>query len=694
MQLDGKSSSAYAAPATAGPGNSASSRASASGARNQFENLDVEQLLSILDHSRGIERKFSLEARSLGEKPDPQALSRVNSGLENAQLQVQQIRAEIKKRLRQAEVGARTGDRSAIHTLVTIAWATGFDERISEKAQKVIKRVTNPSPATNAAQGSQPPEAAIAGIRQAISDFRTAYRDTKPAVLTWASEVLQTGKAPPRNVQVLGAIAPSARHAEGQVRSAAATQVSAAAPAGRLEVGRQFDQSEMVPAMRALALASGSRFDVWTLNFADEPAQSSSVSTSFPWGQVKGVSDTVLPAQIAEGVSRQAAASGKPCVTLYFEADHWVAIVAAPPAGPPRIGSENSRSELVVFDSNATIGSKIASQGVGARLADQLNAQGYAVRTVLGAVQEGMASNACGPLCYSAIHNALNDPQIPPRSLSAEMISFRLANFLEVFAKSAQGERDEAVHRAQDEILKAKEDAGRQAPAAASSAAVSSQAPESPASALSAALPSVRPAVRPPSVPIMFPLDGAVDTVCRAVEEEGRILEEALATARATLPPLPGADLLSSLKRSALDVRASFMPEAPSTQEIQRQRQAEADRVSETRALIRTLEQLKGMNKRRFELAVPTDRLLRQWANVSKQAASSGLPDAALASRAEKIGREYLDTRAQLDTLDEEYKRQRQAVTGASLGALPMPGPDGAFVVGGQTVRERKAGLV
>ncbi len=190
-------------------------------------------------------------------------------------------------------------------------------------------------------------------------------------------------------------------------------------------------------------------------------------------------------AQQMLGAATEDASSAR--VTLYFRDQHWIALIAM----PPEADEEGARPSLIIFDSNASAVGGHSSKVVGINLAKELRDAGHQVHTAFGSIQDGMAANACGPLCFSAIDFAFRPSAGGQGSLGADQVTSRLKGFIGAFATAEQSTRDNALAMAQAKLLPAAVSAAVPAPASTPPISAKAAASEPAQASVAASKPSL-----------------------------------------------------------------------------------------------------------------------------------------------------------------------------------------------------------
>ena len=405
-------------PLPPGVQNTASSASAGTSARRangpekglNTESMDVEQLISALDHYTTLAAKATKDrAAQLPLRNDADA-----------------HKHHLDIRLDDAITAAERGDGEAVKTLVTIAAADGMVGALAAKAREAIERITHSSAAkTGAASNSADT------IRTAISSLQEAYgAHMGDGTKAWVASALRMPLSD-RQAQIptaqgrasVGASAASQPAGEAVNRRPETPEISEA----RRPTRDFFSDEQLLPAMVRM---KGDRFVV--LSTGD--------GTIFPSGG--NVTDQV------GGMVRSAfAKQNKPAVTLYHQAEHWVAIIAMPPAAD----AQNAKQSLIIFDSNAKQphGDGTPSQVVGPTIAAALKGAGYEVHTAFGSIQDGMAANGCGPLCVAAIDAAFASSSAAEPALTAEVIAKRLNQYIQDFSSADQNQRDRTIASAE-----------------------------------------------------------------------------------------------------------------------------------------------------------------------------------------------------------------------------------------------------
>lgn len=370
------------------------------------ESMDVEQLISALDHYTRLAAKATKDrAAQLTLRNDANAFKHY-----------------LDIRLDDAITASGRGDGEAVKTLVTIAAADCLVGDLAAKARAAIDGITrSPAEKTGAASNS------VDTIRTAISSLQEAYgAHMGDGTKAWVDSALRMSLSN-RQAQI-----PTAQ-GRASVGASAASQPAGEAVNRRLETPESsearrptrdfFSDEQLLPAMVRM---KGDRFVV--LSTGD--------GTTFPSGG--NVTDQV-EAMVRSAFAKQ----NKPAVTLYHQADHWVAIIAMPPAAD----AQNAKPSLVIFDSNAKQDAVDLhhSQKVGPTIAAALNRAGYEVHAAFGFIQEGMAANGCGPLCVAAIDAAFGTSSAAEPVLTAEVIAKRLNQYIQDFSSADQNRRDQKI---------------------------------------------------------------------------------------------------------------------------------------------------------------------------------------------------------------------------------------------------------
>ncbi|MDH4378244.1 MAG: hypothetical protein QE494_18275 [Ramlibacter sp.] len=374
------------------------------------ESMDVEQLISAFHYYTELAAKATKDRSaqlSLRNDADP-------------------FKYHLDTRLDDAITAAERGDGEAVKTLVTIAAADGMVGALAAKARKAIDEITHSSAAkTGAASNSADT------IRTAISSLQEAYgAHMGDGTKEWVDSALRMPLSD-RQAQIptaqgrasVGASAASQPAGEAVNRRPETPEISEV----RRPTRNFFSDEQLLPAMLRL---KGDRFKVL----------SRGGGTTFP--SQGNVTDQV------GGMVRSAFANqNKPAVTLYHQAEHWVAIIAMPPAAD----IQNAKPSLVIFDSNAKQphGDGTPSQVVGPTIAAALKEAGYEVYTAFGSIQDGMAANGCGPLCVAAIDAAFASSSAAEPALTAEVIAMRLNQYIQDFSSADQNQRDLTIASAE-----------------------------------------------------------------------------------------------------------------------------------------------------------------------------------------------------------------------------------------------------
>lgn len=373
------------------------------------ESMDVEQLISALDHYTTLAAKEAKDREA--QLPLRNAANALKHTLDN--------------RLDDAITAAGQGDGEAVKTLVTIAAADGLVGALADKARKAVDEITHSSAASTDVVSNS-----VDTIRTAISSLKEAYgAHMGDGTKEWVDSTL---RRPLSNRQ---AQIPTSRGAASVVASAGPQ------PAGEA-VNRRPERPEISEVRRPTR-----KF------FSDEQLLSAMLRLRGDRFLVASKEGQTFPSQedVANQVSvmTQAAFRGpkKPVVTLYHRAEHWVAIIAMPPAAD----IQNAKPSLVIFDSNAKqpVGDGPPSQVVGPTIAAALKEDDYEVHTAFGFIQEGMAANGCGPLCVAAIDSAFGSRSAAEPGLTAKVIADRLNQYIQDFSSANQDDRDRTIASAE-----------------------------------------------------------------------------------------------------------------------------------------------------------------------------------------------------------------------------------------------------
>ncbi len=414
---------------------------------SQVQGMDLESLIIKIDcdlhpksGSHSIETKATQgDVRSTQQTPNPHI-------------------EELNRRVQGAKLEASKGNLKAITTLVTIAAAADLVGAPGVEAKKILNSLTA---GRSGSQGGPGPVSA--SVVDAVASLARGYgRVMSESTASWARGVLSTAPAAQRHVQVLGDI-------ESYLNFEKARREPIPIPVkdGKhsLMPGREFGDEELLPALNRL---QGENFQLKGVTFGGGALPVTLPSEAHDLGAVGPLS------VVQQG---GVGANAKPVVTLSQAQGHWVALIAM----PPRSGAPDEKPELIIFDSNSKLraakGEKPVpnSQLVGRNLADQLRSAGYPVKTAFGFIQEGMAANACGPLCFAAIEHAFDSRASETEPLTSEVVAGRLMGFIEQFGKKLdQRQRDAVVASAQTRILEAaalQREAPQPTPASAASAA-------------------------------------------------------------------------------------------------------------------------------------------------------------------------------------------------------------------------------
>ncbi len=636
------------------------------------QSLDLDVLIVSLDHFNEAVNRSNADAKSTGTGDSKQKSSVAASHLARKQ----EYEAELDRRLESAKTRAVNGDPAAIRDLVTIAAAHDLVQAQGQEARETIRNLTSPMPGQSAPASPQNP----ARIKDAVAALAQGYGHALgQRAAAWAKDVLDPGPLKGRFSKVLSQI-DSHLIVESERRTAIESQPATVAA---YQKGRFFEGDELAPAMRSLERGSFKLYEhsVQELEHRHFP--------SAPLSKPGDIANALLA--IATG------SDPKPAVTLYCKNNHWIALIAV----PAKRGEEGAQPTLIVFDSNdkfpRTAGGKeeasSSAQGVGRELAEALRKEKFTVRTAFGSLQE-KAPNACGPLCFAAVQHAFKGGESSPQPLTAETVAGRLLGFIDQVKPMGQDQVDQLVGSAQHQILdaKAKSDGKSSQPAASPLASSLVQSPalrailiKNPASSLAGSSSadasnsqSASTLARAAGDAIKPLPEGVFDTAASAVDEETRLLADALTKARSELPPEPGSGFLSSIKQGAERLSDSFIPESRANLAKKAQREVERNRVDGIKSRITALEALRAENGRRRELASAADKALRRWDQVIDPSNPLRLDPPGRAARSARFEREYTEALARLNVANNEYRQLRLDVL--ELAPLPEPGSAGAAV--------------
>ncbi len=203
-----------------------------------------------------------------------------------------------------------------------------------------------------------------------------------------------------------------------------------------------FDEHVLIPGMKTLEHRG---LKVWTVG-SEGGIESFPAKTSAHDYEPRET-DMAVVAQQMHGAVIEDPSSAR--VTLYFRDQHWIALIAM----PPEAGEEGAGPSLIIFDSNSGTEGGHSSKVVGINLAKELRGAGHQVHTAFGSIQDGMAANACGPLCFSAIDFAFRPSAGGQGSLGADQVTSRLKGFIGAFATVDQSTRNNVLGTVQAKLL-------------------------------------------------------------------------------------------------------------------------------------------------------------------------------------------------------------------------------------------------
>lgn len=369
-----------------------------------INSMDIAQLISAVDHYRNSKNR-----------PTTASDNTFKSLCQN-----------LSERLQDAKQKASAGDREALRDLVTIAAAKMLASRWADDARGAIAEMTSPLSGQSARE-----HPALGALLAALNAQATTYAEhsddeTKKWLRSFTpSQALTSRRASsPTAHPVAKPPLPPAISLQQEAQQHFSL-IPVAEPRRPNREGTTEDQ--LLPALKSLARAV--------------PINVYFLQGDTGHGNLPAAASHINPVAIAQDLVEKANGEPKkPCVTLYHQDGHWVALMAIP-AGH----GKNAPPHLIIFDSNSSSdGSPPPSQSVGTRLAQSIRAAGISVSTAFGFIQEGMAANGCGELCLEAINFAFNPASVPAER-SHELITQRLQGFIAAFAAADPGTRDSVI---------------------------------------------------------------------------------------------------------------------------------------------------------------------------------------------------------------------------------------------------------
>ncbi len=408
----------------------------------------IEEFISKIDHTSGqLARQTTTGEPKAGASP--------TSGAQQLEAELQRFSGLLNHELGRAIAGSRRGDPGAIQCLVTIAGAQSLVYDHATRARAAIDAIVRPNPQPN---GDVIAPTVSTRIQAAITAFAALHAGVvghKPTAAWLAQSTVSDlgGRAvrvPDAPLASSGSAQPASsakREAEDMFRSLSGNNLPRPSREG-------FDEHVLMPGMKTLERRG---LKVWTLT-SEGGIESFPANTSADHYDRRETNMAFVAEQML-GAATAGASSAR--VTLYFRDQHWIALIAM----PPEANEEGARPSLIVFDSNASTEGGHSSKVVGINLAEELRNAGHQVHTAFDSVQDGMAANACGPLCLSAIDFAFRPSAGGQGSLSADQVTSRLKGFIDAFANANQSTRDNVLAAAQAKLLPAAVSATVPAPA-------------------------------------------------------------------------------------------------------------------------------------------------------------------------------------------------------------------------------------
>lgn len=396
----------------------------------------IEEFISKIDYIRDqLNRQTTTGDSKAGASP--------NSGAQQLEVDLQRFSGLLNQELGKAIAGSRRGDPGAIQCLVTIAGAQSLVDDHATRARAAIDAIVRPNPQPN---GDVIAPTVSTSIQAAITAFAALHirvLDHRPTA-DWLAQstgsdlggrAVRVPDVPPASRGSEHSVSSAKREAEGVFRSLSGNNLPPLSREG-------FDEHVLMPGMKTLEHRG---LKVWTVDseggIESFPAKTSADDYDTRETDMAVVAQQMLGAVIEDPSSAR--------VTLYFRDQHWIALIAM----PPEADKEGARPSLVIFDSNASTEGGHSSKVVGINLTEELRGASHQVHTAFGSIQDGMAANACGPLCFSAIDFAFRPSAGGQGSLSADQVTSRLKGFIGAFATVDQSTRNNVLGTVQAKLL-------------------------------------------------------------------------------------------------------------------------------------------------------------------------------------------------------------------------------------------------
>jgi hypothetical protein len=396
----------------------------------------IEEFISKIDHIRDqLNRQTTTGDSKAGASPP--------SGAQQLEVVLQKFSGLLNQELGKAIAGSRRGDLGAIQCLVTIAGAQSLVADHATRARTAIDSISRPNPQPN---GDVIDPTVPTSIQAAITAFSALHRtvlDHQPTA-DWLAQ--STGSDLGGRAVRVSDVPPASRgseHPASSVKREAEDMFRGLSGKSLPPLSREgFDEHVLIPGMKTLERRG---LTVWTVA-GQGGIESFPAKTPADDYDLRETDMAVVAQQMLEAVIED---PSSPRVTLYFRDQHWIALIAM----PPEADEEGARPSLIIFDSNASAEGGHSSKVVGINLAKELRDAGHQVHTAFGSIQDGMAANACGPLCFSAIDFAFRPSAGGQGSLSADQVTSRLKGFIGAFATVDQSTRNNVLGTVQAKLL-------------------------------------------------------------------------------------------------------------------------------------------------------------------------------------------------------------------------------------------------